>query len=50
VRIIGAAAGALVEELAGDVGEVNFTGVLVFKLNKTASAASVAQAFPLGGA
>jgi hypothetical protein len=50
VRIIGAAAGALVEELAGDAGEVNFAGILVFKLDKTATAASVAQTFPFSGA
>ena len=50
VRIIGAAAALLVEELAGDVGKVDFTAILVFKLDKTAAAASIAQTFPLGGA
>jgi hypothetical protein len=49
VRIIGAAAGVWVKELAGDVGEVNFAALLVFKLDKAASAASVAEAFPFGG-
>lgn len=46
VRIIGAAAGARVKELAGDVGEVNFAALLVFKLDKAAAAASVAETFP----
>ena len=46
VRIIGAAAGAWVKELAADVGEVNFAALLVFKLDKAAAAASVAETFP----
>ena len=49
VRIIGAAAGPHVEELAGDVGEMNFAAILVFQLDKTAAAASIAQTFPFGG-
>ena len=49
VRIIGAAAGSLVEEFAGDVGEMNFTGVLILQLDKAAAAAAIAQAFPFGG-
>ena len=49
VRIIGTAAGPRVEELAGDVGEMNFAAILVFQLDKTAAAASIAQTFPFGG-
>ena len=49
MRIIAAAAGSRVEELAGDVGEMNFAAILVFQLDKTAAAASIAQTFPFGG-
>jgi hypothetical protein len=50
VRINGAAAGVWVKELAGDVGEVKLDALLVFKLDKAATAASVAETFPFGGA
>jgi hypothetical protein len=49
VRIIGAAAGLCVEELTGDVGQVNFSALLVFELDKAAAPASVAKTFPFGG-
>src|ERR1019366_5304414 len=49
VRIIGAAAGSHVEKLAGDVGEMNFTAILVLQLDKAAAAASIAETFPFGG-
>ena len=49
VRIISAAAGSLVEEFARDVGEMNFTGVLILQLDKATAAAAIAQTFPFGG-
>ena len=49
VRIIGTAAGPCIEKPAGDVSEMNFAAILVFHLDKTAAAASIAQTFPFGG-
>ncbi len=47
VPVVGTARGLGVEQLAGDVGVVNFTRVFVLELMEAAMPAPVAQGFPL---
>jgi len=47
IGVVRTLAGADVEQFAGDVGEINLAGVLVFEANQAAFAAAVAKAFPL---
>ena len=47
VAIIAALGGFDIKQLAGDIGQVNFTIIFVFSLNQTAFSAAIAQSFPL---
>ena len=46
IGVIGAAAVAPVEQVAGDVGRIEEPGVLILELVQAAAAAAVAQRFP----
>ena len=48
VRVVLAAAGAGIEQFAGNVGEIDLAGILVFQLLQAAPRSAVAQAFPFG--
>src|SRR5215510_3782932 len=48
VLVILAGTGARIEQAAGDVGEVDLAGILVFELFQAAARATVAQALPFG--
>src|SRR5207237_6449333 len=48
VLVVLAGAQPRIEQLAGDVGEIDFSGVLVLELFQTAARAAVAQALPFG--
>lgn len=46
-RVVAAAAAVYIEQFTSDAGEQNFSGILVLQFMQTASAAAVAQRFPL---
>src|SRR3954453_7159386 len=48
IRIVLAAAGHPIEQLAADMGEVDVAGALFLELVQAAAAAAVAQALPFG--
>src|SRR6202140_4171558 len=50
IRIVLAGAQSGIQELAGNVGEIDLAGVLVLKLFEAAPRTAVAQAFPFGAA
>src|SRR4051795_8439832 len=48
IRVVLAAAGRTIEQLAADMGEIDVAGALFLELVQAAAAAAVAQAFPFG--
>jgi hypothetical protein len=46
IGVVTASAGLEIEQLAGEIGEVDLARILILELDKTAAPAAVAQAFP----